>query len=503
MVAQSSSLRRNVIALWSAFAVRVVLAFVFVPCITEVLGASRYGVWGILFQIINYLALLDFGFEKAIINFVATFAGRSDRDGVSRVIVTSVRLYFWFGLAAFFISLLCAGLLVPQLKLDDPTFLREAQWSLVIIGLFSGLRFWFVPVSAALGGLQRYDSITMIQVGEDVLRTVTMIVILKFGLGLVALSLCVLAFGLLRQLVSVWWLKRIFPEWRISLPPDPALTRDLFAYSRITFGITIAWMVIFNTDSMLLGFFASTAAAGIYNPATQLAGYMRHLVNAIGTPLTAAVAHARASAELDRAKAQYLRLFGYASYGGFATMALVTTFAAPLVALWLPGGFAETARVMIILSVGSAVFIPHILSNSMLFAVNQHRLLLYTVIAEAALKVLLAVLLIGPLGAVGVALANGVPQVLVYTAVYPFLLGRALDLNSVSLLWGQLKSGLVAVSCTLIPGVLLEKNVTLDSWWSLGIAVIVSGLCAAAGFALVLTADDRNRLLQKLRSFRK
>lgn len=478
-------------ALWSAFIVRLALAFVFVPCITEALGASRYGVWGILFQIINYLALLDFGFEKAIINFVATFLGKNDRDGVSRVIATSSRLYLWFGLAAFLIALVCAWLLLPNLKLDSPEYLHEARLSLIIIGLFAGLRFWFAPVSAALGGFQRYDSLTVIGVGEDVFRTLTMILLLKSGFGLVELSLAVLGFGLARQLISVWWLKRIFPEWRLGVTRDTALTRELFDYSRITFGITIAWMVIFNTDSLLLGFFASTAAAGIYNPATQLAVYMRHLVNAVGTPLTAAVAHAKASADIARAKVQYLRLFGYASYGAFAVMSLVTMFAVPLVMLWLPNGFGDTARAMIVLSVGSAVFIPHILSNSMLFAVNQHRLLLYTVTGEALLKIMLAIVLIRPMGAVGVALANAIPQVLVYTAVYPFLVGRTLQISPITLLSGQLRSAVIATGCTMVPGFILSRVVVIDSWTALTGCVAAVGICTVGGLYAVLTSDDR------------
>jgi O-antigen/teichoic acid export membrane protein len=479
------------VALWSAFIVRLALAFVFVPCITEALGASRYGIWGILFQIINYLALLDFGFEKAIITFVASFLGKNDRDGVSRVIAASSRLYVWFGLAAFLIALLCAWLLLPHLKLDSPDYLHEARLSLIIIGLFAGLRFWFAPVSAALGGFQRYDSLTVIGVGEDIFRTLTMLLLLKSGFGLVELSLTVLGFGIARQLISVWWLKHIFPEWRLGVARDTTLTRELFDYSRVTFGITIAWMVIFNTDSLLLGFFASTTAAGIYNPATQMAVYMRHLVNAVGTPLTAAVAHARASADIERAKAQYLRLFAYASYGGFAVMSLVTIFAVPLVMLWLPSGFVDTAKAMIVLSIGSAVFIPHILSNSMLFAVNQHRLLLYTVTGEALLKILLAMALIRPMGAVGVALANAIPQVLVYTAVYPFLVGRALQMSPVTLLSGQLRSALVATGCTIVPGYILTRLFIIDSWPSLVGCLAAVGICAAGGFWAVLSPVDR------------
>ncbi len=494
MVAPSAIFRRNILALWGAFAVRIALAFVFVPCITESLGAARYGVWGILFQIINYLALLDFGFEKAIINFVATCLGRGDREGVSRVINTSGRLYFWFGIAAVILTAGAAWLVLPYLKVDSPSLLVESQWALVLIGLFAGIRFWFVPVTASLGGFQRYDSLTIIGVAEDIARTIVMILLLKSGAGLVPLAATVLGFGILRQIVSLWWLKRIFPEWRLSTTTDQILTKSLFDYSKITFGITLAWMVIFNTDSLLLGFFASASAAGIFNPATQLAGYIRHLVNAVGTPLTAAVAHAKGAQEMSAATTLYLKLFRYASYGGFAVLGLVAIYAQPVVSLWLPAGFEDTARVMIILAVGSAVFVPHILSNSMLFAVNKHRLLFYTVVGEAALKLLLAIILIRPMGAVGIALANAIPQLVCYLGVYPFFVSQAVSVGPIDLLWGQCRSAVIATIFTLIPGYLLSTLFAVDGWLALALSVGATLLCGGIGLLLVLTGEDRNRL---------
>lgn len=486
-------------ALWGAFAVRIALAFVFVPCITESLGAARYGVWGILFQIVNYLALLDFGFEKAIINFVATCLGRGDREGVSRVINNSARLYLWFGIAAVALTAGAAWLVLPYLRVDSPTLLVESQWALLLIGLFAGIRFWFVPVTAALGGFQRYDSLTIIGVTEDIARTIVMIVLLRSGFGLIPLAATVLGFGILRQLVSLWWLKRIFPEWRLNTTPDQTLTKSLFDYSKITFGITLAWMVIFNTDSLLLGFFASATAAGIFNPATQLAGYIRHLVNAVGTPLTAAVAHAKGSQEMSAARALYLRLFRYSSYGGFAVLGLVAIYATPLVALWLPSGFEETARVMILLAIGSAVFVPHILSNSMLFAVNQHRLLFYTVLGEAAMKVVLAIILIRPMGAVGIALANAIPQLVCYVGLYPFLVSRAVNVAPIDLLWSQCKSALIATIFTLIPGYVLTKLIPTDSWLSLSLSAGATVLCGGIGLIFVLSVEDRIRMSAMLR----
>ena len=473
----------------------------FVPYIAASLGPSRYGVWSVLFQIINYLALLDFGFEKTIVTFVASFQGKGDSDGVNRILATSSRLYLWFGAAAVAGACLSAWLFLPYLKAESPGILQEGQTALVIIGLFAGMRFWFTPVTAALGGFQRYDMTTSIQVVEDVARTIVMILLLGQGFGLVALALTVLTFGLIRIAVSIWLLKHTFPQWQLATSKDPALAKDLFSYSRITAGITIAWLVIFNTDSILLGFMASTAAAGVFAPAAQLALYSRHLVNAIGTPLTAAAAHAGGRADLDRARDRYLRLFALASYAGFALMSVVALYADSFVRLWLPAGFEETARAMIILTAGSAAFLPHILSNSMLFALNRHRYLLMTVTIEACLKLLLALLLVGRYGATGVALANAIPQVAIYITIYPIWAGRATGVSPSHLIGRQFRTALFAVTFTLLPGKLIALLLPTDTWASLTTNLVGTAVVSAIGLWISLPSDERagirSRLLQR------
>ncbi|MBI5267809.1 MAG: oligosaccharide flippase family protein [candidate division Zixibacteria bacterium] len=498
MVTVRPSLSRNIVALWSALVIRLAVGLVFVPYIAASLGPSRYGVWTVLFQIINYLALLDFGFEKAVVTFVASFWGKGDHDGINRTLATSSRLYLWFGLAAFAGACLSAWLLLPHLRAESTEVLREGQMALVIIGLFTALRFWFTPVTAALGGFQRYDVVTSAQVVEDVVRTIVMIVLLGQGYGLVALALAVLGFGFVRMGISIWLLKCTFPQWRLTVSKDPALAKDLFSYSRITFGITIAWLIIFNTDSIILGFMASTVAAGVFAPAAQLALYSRHLINAIGTPLTAAAAHAGGAADLNQSRERYLKLFGVASYAGFAMMAGVALYAEPFVKLWLPAGFEETARAMIILAAGSAAFLPHILSNAMLFALNRHRYLLITVAIEAGLKLVLAIALVGKYQVTGIALANAIPQVVIYIAVYPVLAGRAIGISPSLLIGRQFRTAVLAIVFTLLPGKLIGLAWSADNWVTLVASMVGAAVISAAGFWISMSPDERAEIRSRL-----
>ena len=62
---------RNILTSWGSYVGRILIAFFFIPYITMTLGSTRYGVWVILLQLVNYLSLLDFGLERALTRFIS------------------------------------------------------------------------------------------------------------------------------------------------------------------------------------------------------------------------------------------------------------------------------------------------------------------------------------------------------------------------------------------------------------------------------------------------
>lgn len=499
MTATNQHLSRNLWTSWVGYAVRITISFFFVPYIASILGDARYGVWVIVFQTINYFMLLDFGLEKALLRFVSKHLDRPGFDSINRILNTSFNIYLIAGTLIIIGAWLTATFLFGVFKVDDPSMLAEGSRALMIIGLYIGIRFFLLPFAGSLGAFQRFDISNGLYMTEDVVRTVLMVLVLSAGYGLVPLALVILGTSLVRQMAAIVVLKRLHPE--VAFRPamaDRATARELFDYSKVTFGITLAWLIIFNTDAVLLGLTVSTAAAGVYAPGAQLMLYLRNAVNVIASPITAAVSRLEAADDWDAIRRLYLKGIRYTSFLSFLMATGVILYARPFVALWLPPEFAASAEVMQILAVSTAFFVPQIVGNAVLFGIDSHSSLLKVLVLEALTKIILSLVLIPHYGLLGMAYAAAIPQLLLYVSYYPFLMGRAVSVSPILIMMTSLRSGLLAMAVSIPACAVTRYLISPDNWFAFAVDV---GLVAVSGLSVawfILTPEDRAKVRPRL-----
>lgn len=498
MVQLGKQLTRNILTSWVGYALRIIISFFFVPYITTVMGDARYGVWVIVFQTINYFVLLDFGMEKSLIRFISKYLSHSDFKQINRILNTTFALYLAVGSIIIISSWLTATFLFDYFKIGDPALVAEGKVALIIVGIYMGMRFYLLPFGGSLGGFQRFDLANGLNMAEELLRVGLLVWLLANGAGLASLAAAILGVSILRQIVAIGLLKRIHPE--VCFSPGLAnreTARELFNYSRVTFGITLAWLCIFNTDAILLGLMATGAAAGVFAPGAQLMLILRHAVNAVANPLTAAISHLEAEGDMVAIRRLYLKGIRYTSYLSFFMAVGVILYARSFVALWLEPQFAATAEVMQILAVSSAFFIPQIIGNAVLFGISKHHYLLRVLVLEALIKITLALLLVKPYGLVGMAIAAAVPQLLLYVTLYPVLIGRALDMSPIPILMTSMRSGLQAMFFCLPTAVLFRYWLEPTDWLRLGANVGIVTILGGIGAYLILEPADRTRLINR------
>jgi len=487
---------QNVLTSWLGYALRILIGFVFVPFITAALGSERYGIWVIAFQIIGYFTLFDLGLERAVVKFVAHLAARKDFSAVTRVFSTAASLYFALGACVLITSWLF-GLLAFDVFKAPLAVIQEGRGAFYLLGVLLAIRLWISPWTTTIVGLQRSDIISALDIGEEVLRVSLLVVVLSLGGSLTWLAAAVLGAGLLRLVGTVLWLRLRHKEITVRRSDiDPATRRDLFQYAGISLAINFAWLVVFGTDMALLGLLASSAAAGLYAPAANLMLYLRNAVNAAGTPLAPAVASLESRNLGNAVQDAYLNGIKYVSFGAVFLASGVILYAAPFVRLWLPPEFGDTARVMAILAVGSAAFLPQIVGNAVLFGMEKHKYLLAALACEAVIKLTLSLVLIGTYGAEGMAAATAAAQVVTCLTVYPYVMSRVLSVSFSRLLLTQIKSGLLAALVTIPVAVAVSRLMPPHRWPGLFADIfIVTVVTATVGFVVVLESSDRRRIL--------
>ena len=471
---------KNMVTSWGSYAARLLIAFFFIPYITTTMGEARYGVWVILFQLVNYLSLLDFGLERAVTRFISKHVASNDFGAVNRVMATSTRVYLGLGLLVMAGSVLVASVILDQFDISSPELLRDARSAVIVIGLYLSFRFWLLPIGGNLHSFQRADIGQLFGLGEEILRAGLLTLLLYFNSDLTALAFGILGLSIIRQVASAVWLKRKFPDLRFRLSGgDSQIRKELYRYSRYSFGIALAAIFLYGSDSVLLGLLVSSAAAGIYAPGAQLLLYVRQIVNSAANVITPAVSRLEAVGDWDAIRQVYLMSVKYTMYLSVTAAVGVELYAKPFVKLWLQPEFEASAGVMMILALGSVFFLTQIIGNSILYAIEKHRFLFYLTAAEGVMKLIIAFSLIESHDLMAIAWATAIPQLLFYTLVYPVLMGRVLSLKP-GQIWAAMGRPFLIGGLTLIPvGWLMTSIFPPENWLALIVNVLVIGLTAA------------------------
>ena len=491
---------KNIFSSWFAYFVRITITFFFVPYITTVLGDARYGVWVIIFQTIFYFSLLDLGLTSAITRYVSKFLAERDFDRINRVLNTANVLYFIVGGLTFVGVWAFVQFFFAYFKIADPVIMAEGKNALLILGGYMAFNFIALPFGNTLGSFHRYDITNGLNIAEEIIRTVLMIYMLWHGHGLVALALVIVLLTVMKHLVGAAILLKIHPD--VNIAPravDRETASMLFGYSKISVGISLCWLVIFNTDAFLLGLMGSSVAAGVYYPGAQLMRYLRNLINAVALPLIPVVSHEEAEGELAKVQALYLKAVRYVAVFSFTVAAGVIVYASAFVNLWLPPEFFEAAQVMQILAVGTAFLLPQVIGNAILFGIEQHRKLLIVLAVESAMKLGLAFWLVPRYGLLGMAVAVAAPQILLFNTLYPLLVARVLGTTYWQIMRTVAFAGLPSAIGAGMVGLAIRQMITPDSWsgFAVGVGILIAVMIA--GLWLAAPHEDRARLLARFK----
>ena len=488
-------LARNIFSSWFAYAVRLGITFLFVPYITSVLGDARYGVWVIIFQTIFYFSLLDAGLTSALTRYISKFLATREFDKINRVLNTANILYFIVGALVMLGIWGFVTFAFRYFQISDPEVMAEGKTALLILGAFMAFNFAALPFGNTLSAFHRYDVLNMLTIGEEIIRTLLMVFMLSQGNGLVALALVILMLTVVRHLLGAGLLLKLYPEVDIGRQyADKATAKMLFSYSKVSFGISLCWLILFNTDELLLGIISSAAAAGIYHPGAQLMRYLRNLINAAALPLIPAISHKEAQGDLEPVRDLYLKAVRYISYLSFAIAAGVVVYAESFVILWLPPEFAGAGRVMQVLAVGTAILLPQIVGHSVLFGIEKHSRLLIVAITEAVLKLALSIYLIPRYGLLGMAIAVSAPQILLFSTLFPFLVARELGVSYFRVIGTTFVSGLVGLVIALPLAWSANWAIVPDTWVNFFVGIGMVVLAVLGGLWLVALPEDRAKV---------
>lgn len=398
---------------WLAFAATMAVSFFLAPYLIRTLGDARYGVWCVVEAVLAYFTLFDLGIAACLVRFVARHHAANEQAGLNKIVSACVLLFSGAAACVLLLGSAVALVIAPGLegKLGQPGDVQPFML-LMLANLALTLPLSVFPT--ILDGLQRFavkSAVRLLLLGG---RVAAIVYAMETQPGLLSLGLAFTAANILEHAAMAWLSYRFLPELRISRSSvDRATLKQVRGYSVDAFLAMLAGRITVQTGAIVVGGFLTAAAAAHYAIAARLVDMAKNLLRSVTTTLTPAVSEREAKGDFDGVRRVLLEGTRFVLYLVLPVHLGLLFFGRPFLARWI--GVEEYARwcfpAAAILSATLTIGVAQSVAARILYGMGTLRLFARLSLLEAVLNLVLCLILVGPMGLVGVAIAVAVPNV--------------------------------------------------------------------------------------------
>lgn len=500
----SKRIGKNVLANYMGMIIHIAIGFLLSPYLVRALGDTNYGIWSIAAALTGYMSLFDMGLSSAVNKYVSSYQGAKDQKSTNEVLSTAIMLFGFASCIVLLLSPIVSYGVVSVFSFDntEPLLIQ----SLVLVVCFDVALFVFAGLfKGAIGGIQRYDTLNLIQISAAVYKALALYLVLESGFGVVEMAWAAASTNLLFIVTAFFVLRRQINGLVLSRKLiSREMSRKLIGFSKFTFLAMVANQIVYYSDAFVIGYFMTAAAVTYYSIAWTLTEYSKRLCIAFSRTFTPAISELDAlgkSGDIQRVYLQgskYLILISNLFCLGFISLG------GEFIAIWMGEKYQALCEdVLIILFINQLILSPQHISYALLQGIAQQKAYTYYTVLVSISSLVLSIALIEPYGLIGVAIGTVAPQILFHGLFVPILTLNAINLEKRRYLFAS-------VLPTLIPGLalfgtleLMQTIIEVDGYLNLlgsaALATVIYGLVV-----YIICFDDSEKestraLIRKIR----
>ncbi len=334
----------------------LVLGAVTIPLLIPKLGLERFGILTLLWTVIGYFSLFDFGIGRAITQQVATCLGSQKQEQIPQTIKAGLEFTLLTGSLGTVVLGLAAhplshyGLGVSK-ELQDEVYISliVAALGIPLATLSSGLR-------GALEGYERFQASNAARMllGMSIFLF-PLIAVMVHGTSLVAVTIWLVGARLISCLLFAWLVTQLPSRdfWRA--PILPATRRQLFSFGAWMAVTNLVSPMLVNADRFFISYFLGASMVAYYTVPFEFLVRLLILPGALGASLLPTLARDRVVDSM-RVAATFLKSVRIVSLAMLALCLTASLLAYPLMALFISEDFASKSWLLVlILSAGVCV----------------------------------------------------------------------------------------------------------------------------------------------------
>jgi O-antigen/teichoic acid export membrane protein len=418
---QSKRIAFAVAVSWFSKGLSITANFFLIPILFRHMGKEELGLWYLLGSSQAFLGLLGFGVAPILTRHIA-FGNKTcnvnpdaaltaaEAQSLGNLLVTGRRVLQCMAVATFLIAWVSGYFLIRTVPVHSVSWTKLlCAWTLMCAGY--GIGVWLSYLDCWIAGVGFVGWDTLISTGFAFATTVSYIVAVLLGGGLLSLASISVAAALLQRFALMAFLRRrqasvfsIRGRW------DSLLANKLVRPSLYLWVTSLGGFLLYKTDQYFIAFFRGTAEVALYQSTYNTIFMMSMIALTYTGASTVFVSQFWAEGSLAAIHRIFVRscrlgLFIMATGAIFILLAGKEFFN-----LWLKGAFIGYP-VIILLLITLALDLQHGLLTGISRATDDERYAIPAVVA-GVLNLGLTWVLIQRLGIVGVVLGTLVAQVL-------------------------------------------------------------------------------------------
>jgi O-antigen/teichoic acid export membrane protein len=419
---------KNVVASWASLFTHLAVGFLLSPYILHRLGDEGFGVWILVFSLTGYYGLLDLGIRQSVIRYVARFRATHDDDQLARFTNTCLFTYAGIAVLVLLASGVCAWYLPVCFKLPHG-LVRTAQILVLLTGGGAALCFPLGVFAGILTGLQDFVRPHCAQIGVSLLRGFLIVGVLKWGGGLLGITLVTVGLNLLSYVILFFMARR---ELNLRFGVrfiDLGIWRSVIGYSSIALLVLLADKLRFQSDAVVIGMLASSGAITYFAIASKLVEYSSAVVQGLSQIFTPMSSQFDATGDVDKLRKVFILGSRACAMTIFPICAVLIILGKPIIVVWVGAKYLASYSILLLLLVPKTLYLAQAASVKILLGIGRHGSLASVLAIEGVANLVLSLILIRRLGVVGVAMGTAIPLVCTSLFYLPRHLCRRLNVR--------------------------------------------------------------------------
>ena len=397
----------NALTNYFRFFFSMLISFWLIPFIIRSLGQDMYGLWSLTFSIIGFFSLLDFGFGLGVVKWTGETRVNGNLEFRNTMLSTVLFVYVMLALGGMLILVGFSFFYGKLFSIPEP-LIPIAVTLLIILGVRSLLI--QIPMSLFKGvlfGEQRIYLINVIQILSSIVYAASAFLALRNDLGVLGLATVNCLTFLVENLLYLFFAYKKTEGLSLSIKKvKKSFLKEAVSFSMYSFITTIAGLVLFQTDTLIVQLTLNLELVGIYAVALKINEYAFLLSKQLVNVLTPLISELKENKEDETIRYLLIDIAKYVTASGALITLTIYVFSKELLIFWVGPEFLQANVPLLLLMTSFLLTIPELIASNVLTMTGEHAFTAKVSISSIIIDLGASLILVKYMGLAGIALGT-------------------------------------------------------------------------------------------------